>query len=104
MQDDLAAFGLPPDAFEEATADAENHCEVWPENWDTVMVFIGLQTQWRKEIVPMAGNLIWHGLNYPAVESVIRLRGYTGKKAQDIFDGLQVMESAALPLLNKSSK
>lgn len=68
------------------------------------MVFIGLQTQWRKEIVPMAGNLIWHGLNYPAVESVIRLRGYTGKKAQDIFDGLQVMESAALPLLNKSSK
>jgi len=35
---------------------------------------------------------------------VIRLRGYTGKKAQDIFDGLQVMESAALPLLNKSSK
>jgi hypothetical protein len=99
----LAAWGLPPDAFEGLEND-EEHCEVWEENWDTVMVFLACQTQWRKEIPAMAGQVLWHGLDYSGVEVVIRLKGFKGKKAEEIFEGIQVMEVAAMPLLNKPKK
>lgn len=49
----------------------------------------------------MAGQVLWHGLDYQNVEVVIRLKGFKGKRAMEIFEGIQVMEAAALPLLNK---
>jgi len=61
---------------------------------------MALQTQWRKEFVGMSGELIWHGLRYGEAEKVIRLLGYQSK-ASAIFEGLQIMEASALPLLNK---
>ena len=51
----------------------------------------------------MSGQMIWHGLDYPAAESTLRMMG-KWKKAAEIFDGLRIMESAALPILNKPSK
>jgi len=48
----------------------------------------------------MATQMLWHGLDYTAAAVVIKLYGHTGKKAQAIFDDLQVMERAALPILN----
>jgi Phage related hypothetical protein (DUF1799). len=50
----------------------------------------------------MSGELRYHGLDYQAAEIVIRRYGYQ-KKADAIFHGLQVMEIAALPILNKTS-
>jgi CRISPR/Cas system-associated protein Cas7 (RAMP superfamily) len=76
---------------------------VWEENWDTLMVFLSLSTQWRREIPAMAGQMLWHGLDYTAVESVLRLMGHWAKR-QEIFESLQIMEAAALPVLNKASK
>lgn len=81
----------------------EGDCLVWEENWDTLMVWLALQTQWRREIPAMSGQMIWHGLDYPATESTLRMMGHW-KKASEIFDGLRIMESAALPILNKPSK
>lgn len=52
----------------------------------------------------MAGQVLWHGLDYPAVEVILRLRGFKGKKAMEMFEGIQVMEAAALPILNKPKK
>lgn len=52
----------------------------------------------------MAGQVLWHGLDYPAVEVVLRLRGFKGKNAMEMFEGIQVMEAAALPILNKPKK
>lgn len=72
-----------------------------PENWDTLLVFMACQTQWRKEFAGMGGELIYHGLDYPGLSIVIRMQGYRGRAAQDIFEGLQIMESAALPILNR---
>ena len=103
LQDDLAAWGLPPDAFEGLETE-EAHCEIWEENWDTLMVFLACQTQWKKEIPAMSGQILWHGLEYPAVEVVLRLKGFKGKMAMEIFEGIQVMEAAALPILNKPKK
>lgn len=70
------------------------------ENRDTVLVFLALQTQWRREIPAMSGKMLWQGLDYQAMESTIRMMGLW-KKAQEIFDGIRIMESTALPLLNK---
>ena len=51
----------------------------------------------------MSGQLIFHGLDYQAAEIVINRYGYQ-KKADTIFQGLQIMETAALPILNKPTR
>ena len=68
------------------------------------MVFLSCQTQWRKEIPAMAGQMLWHGLDYPGVATVIRMKGHSGKEAREIFEGIQLMEQAVLPILNKPTK
>lgn len=49
----------------------------------------------------MEAKIRYEGLNYLAVDVVIRRYGYRGKKAAKIFLDLQWMEAAALPHLNK---
>lgn len=102
----MRAFGAPEEVVSdtlESQVEDEGACEVWEENWDTLMVFLALQTQWRREIPAMSGQMIWHGLRYTEAEVVIRMMGHQ-KQQKDIFDGLRVMESTALPILNKPSK
>lgn len=48
----------------------------------------------------MGEKWIFTGLAYPAVESVIRLSGFRGKRAAEIFEDIQIMEGAALEVLN----
>jgi hypothetical protein len=102
----MRAFGAPDEVIHdtlESQVEDDGQCEVWEENWDTLMVFLALQTQWRREIPAMSGQMIWHGLRYTEAEVVIRMMGHQ-KQQKDIFDGLRVMESTALPILNKPSK
>jgi hypothetical protein len=80
----------------------DEHFEVWPENWKTVLLFLAIETQWRKEIT-MTGHLVWHGIRYGEAESAMRMMGYR-KDQQVLFKGLMDMERAALPLLNKPRK
>ena len=100
----MAAFGATDDQIGDVLSrqvEIDTDFEVEPDNWDTLMVFLSCQTQWHKEFAGMDGTLIWHGLNYPGISVVIRMQGYRGQDAKDIFAGLQMMEAAALPLLNK---
>lgn len=88
---DAAAFGvvLPePDAPEDF--------EIWPENWPAVEMFLRCQTQWR---TTMAGVC---GLDYTAVLAVFRL--YEVEDQPTVLENLQVMEAAAVKILNKGSK
>jgi hypothetical protein len=71
--------------------------EVWDENWETVMMFLRMQTQWN---TTMAGYL---GLKY----DVLLMSGglfdlYCIKDRAAMLEDLQVMESAALSELSKS--
>ena len=71
--------------------------EVWEENWDTVLMFLRMQTQWN---TTMAGYL---GLKY----DVLLMSGglfdlYCIKDRAAMLEDLQVMESAALSELSKS--
>jgi hypothetical protein len=88
-QSDAAAFGLA--LPEQPSID----CEVWPENWPAVEMFLRCQTQWR---TTMNGLL---GLDYGAVAWILRL--YEVEDPRALLEDLQVMEAAALMILNERS-
>lgn len=62
---------------------------VEPENWPAVLLFLSLSSQWR---VGGMGDFL--GLDYAAVEAVMRIKQVRGKSA--VFDDLQIMERSAL--------
>ena len=69
--------------------------EVWEENWDTVLMFLRLQTQWNASMGGVTG------LNYSSLEYLGRL--YPVEDPVALFEGLQVMEIKALACLNKKN-
>ena len=68
--------------------------EVWPENMQVVELFLRCQTQWRTSVAGITG------LDYSGVAIVINMYGYK----PEIFEDLQIMEIAAIELLNKEKK
>ena len=66
--------------------------EVWEENWDIVMMFLRLQTQWS---VTMGGYV---GLRYESLQWLCGL--YSVQDTRAMLEGIQVMEAAALKRLN----
>ena len=87
MEQDAKAFGV---AFEKPDSD---DFEVWPDNWPVVEMFLRCQTQWRTTASGVCG------LDYSAVEWLFRL--YEVKDCRAMLEGLQVMEAAAVKLMNK---
>ena len=73
----------------------QKHFEVWEENWPAVEMFLRCQTQWR---TTMNGLL---GLDYGAVAWILRL--YEVEDPRALLEDLQVMEAAALMLINERS-
>ena len=91
--DDAAAFGL---SLPNRTKKKKEDFEVWEENWETVMMFMRMQTQWT---VSMAAYV---GLKY----DVLLVSGglfdlYDVENRREVLEGLQIMESAALSELHK---
>lgn len=68
----------------------EQHTELWQDNVAAVEVFVDMMTQWN---VGPAGVI---GLRYEALPVVMRMRGIPAADRADVFDGLRVMERAAL--------
>jgi len=73
----------------------EEHFEVWEENWEALMMWSRVQTQWRTSM----GGVI--GLDYGAIAWVFRL--YEVKDQRSLLEDLQVMEAAAMAKLNERS-
>lgn len=90
----MAAFGL----LESDYPQAPEEIEVWPENWDTATTFVSLSTQWR---VSMAGAM---GIDYCAIEPVLRLRRVAAERWPDVFDGLRIMEAEALDVMREAAE
>jgi len=75
------------------------HFEVWEENWETVVMFLRMQTQWT---VTMGGYV---GLKYEVLLGASGLMSlYDVENPREMLEELQVMEAAALSELNKSDK
>ena len=90
---DLKALGASEEQIAAAQLEAVKHnFEVWEENWEAVMMFLRMQTQWN---VGMSGLI---GLNYQALETLIRL--YHVKQPVELFEKVQVIERAALVKMN----
>lgn len=86
----MAAFGMTPEDYAE-----EDIISLWPENWLSFSLFIGMSTQWR---VGASGVI---GLDYNALETVMKLQGVKKKQRKTIFNEVQVMEVAALEVILK---
>ena len=89
-QDDAAVLGV---ALPEQ--EPENDFEVWEENWPVVEMFMRCQTQWR---TTMSGLL---GLDYGVVAWLLKL--YEVEDQRSMLEDLQVMEAAAVAVLNNRS-
>jgi hypothetical protein len=66
---------------------------VWPDNWATIEMFLRVQTQWRTSM----GGIV--GLDYAAVAWVLKLYGIEDQRS--LLEDLQVMEAAAMRVMNK---
>ena len=84
-----------PDAIAELQSRKQStDFEVWEDNWDTVVMFLRVQTQWR---IGMSGAT---GLDYNAIRWTFEMYGVSDQR--EMFEGLQVMEAAALGAMNKN--
>lgn len=70
---------------------------VWPENTETLNVFLALNRCWR--IGELNGRYL--GLDRPSIESTMRMMQIPRKRHAEIFGDLRVMEHAALEVLNR---
>jgi hypothetical protein len=73
-------------------------CEVWPDNWQAVMAFVSLETQWR---VGMGGA---YGLDYGAIPPVLMMKRIPRKDWPDVFEALRVMEDEALRVKDEQDR
>lgn len=80
----MAEAGLAPEDF------AQDEIGVWPDNVQSVWVFVTMKTQWRA--VPGGA----YGLDFNVLPEIWRRLKIPREKRDDIFADLLVMESAAL--------
>ena len=72
----------------------EKDFAVWPENWDAIELFLRCQTQWRTSVGGVTG------FDYSSVLALVNMYAYD----VSVFEDLQIMEAAAIELLNKEKK
>jgi hypothetical protein len=69
---------------------------VWEENWESLMMFLRMQTQWN---VTMGGYI---GLKYEVLLGAGGLMSlYDIENPRELLEDIQTMEAAALAELNK---
>lgn len=68
---------------------------MWDENWAVLEMFLRVQTQWR---TTMNGVL---GLDYGAVAWLFKM--YAVEDPRALLEDLQIMEAAAMTVINSRS-
>ena len=95
MRDEFAGLGVAiPD--EMLGQDEAEMFRVWDINAKAMKAFLALTTQWRVLSVSGGlerGRLMWLGLDYSAVDVVLRRLGFHGDQ---VFRDVRVMEEAAI--------
>jgi hypothetical protein len=86
-------FGI---VLPEQPRDESADFEVWDENWDIVMMFLRMQTQWT---TTMAGYM---GLRYDVLLAAGGMFDlYNVENRREMLEDLQIMEATALSELAK---
>jgi hypothetical protein len=78
---------------------------VWPENWESALMFMACATQWTT--IPIsggmgAGTFLYQGLDYSKVRDTMELRGAKNKGA--MLEDLRIMEAEAKRILNEHNR
>lgn len=94
LEQDFDTWGQPPPEYLEAIRQADEF-EIWPENVQSLQTFMRLQTQW---VYGLRGPV---GLNYAGVRAALDMM--RTEVTTELFDDLQVMESAALKILTEGA-
>ena len=80
----------------EKPKEKEDECIVWEENWQTVLMFLRMQTQWSMSFAGVVG------LKYEVLLGAGGLFDiYNVKNRREMFEALKIMEAAALTEMNK---
>ncbi|RCW78077.1 DUF1799 domain-containing protein [Paracoccus lutimaris] len=102
MDDDLAAqFARMGVTVERPEAAAPDAFEVMRANAEAIEAWLGCETQWRC-ISAAPGSILWLGLDYGAVDVVLRRGKWTDP--DQLMTDLQVMEGAALDVMHRDGK
>lgn len=106
----MRAFNAPPEQIEIVRANIErqraalpqqlDHFPVWACNWPVLLAFLAVETQWQRNA--FSGHIT--GLDYRGVQAWLDMRYLSRRKRRDIFEGLQIMERAALDALPELPK
>ena len=72
--------------------------KVLEENWETLLLFLRVSTQWR---VGMGGPT---GLDHGVTLGILSLYGVEESKRVELFEGLRIMEDAALEAMARRAK
>ena len=94
-QQNAERLGIPIDLVMDAEGFRDEDTYIYPDNERAVMVFIDIMTQWR---TGAAGAV---GLDYNVLPMVFELRKIDGEERAEVFDGVRIMESAALETMRK---
>ena len=96
VDDDLAAQFREMGASVEAAPDetTSEAIEIMASNRDSMLGFLAVETQWR--VAATMGGMIWLGLDYNAVDVVMRRQALPDA----IFADIATMEASALSVLN----
>lgn len=95
---ELAALGVPPerldDVLPEETAAANESFRVWPENERTVRAFLELEQGWQEgRTADGSARMV---LDTGQIKHTLELLAVKRREWPDVFNGLRVMESAAV--------
>lgn len=92
-----AFYEAAPEIAEGFTAEdyETDPIEVWPENWQTWLLFSGMQTQWY------IGKNGRAGLNYLVLFAMIDKLGLSKEESDLMFLDIQAMEYSALEEMAK---
>lgn len=83
--------------LENLPASDEQHDGVWPEHVEAVLAFLSIQTQWRRESLPMGGSRIT-GLDYTGARAGLEMAGFD--ITPDLWCDVIMIEAGALDARN----
>lgn len=105
----LRKMGVPEEQIQAQLAKAKKDVddpdfdfEVHEDCWRAVMLFLRVKTQWLWRVQSRPAGMaamvysVRSGLNYPGVESAMRMGGVKRSEWGALLDDLQVMEAAVL--------
>ncbi len=96
MDQAQALFGqVPQELLQEAGEQTDAVFEVWPENWDAVLLFLALRNQWHW-VGAGLGGAMRTGLDLQAAKLEMEMAGLDTATAKTVWAQLKVMEDEAL--------